>query len=203
LIRTHTVRRIALTGGIATGKSYVRHRFAALGVPTLDSDDLARQAVEPGTPSLAAVIDRFGSHVVDASGRLDRKKMAEIVFSDPEARRALESIIHPEVRNATDAWFARIDPESHPIAIADIPLLYEVNRDRDFDQVIVAACRSDTQIERLRTRDGMSEAEARRRIEAQLPIDEKVKRADFVISTDGSFEQTERQVKDVFRTLNQ
>lgn len=196
------VRRVALTGGIATGKSYVRGRFEAFGVPTIDSDVLARAAVAPGTNGLSAVVDRFGRDVLDADGGLDRPKLARIIFGDADARRALEAIIHPEVRRATDQWFASLDPTRHRFAIADVPLLYEVGRERDFDAVIVAACEPDTQLRRVMKRDALSEGDARQRIAAQLPIDEKVRRADYVIRTDGTFEETDRQVKDVFERLS-
>jgi dephospho-CoA kinase len=195
------VRRVALTGGIATGKSHVRARFERLGVPTIDSDRLARDAVAPGSPGLAAVVDRFGPGVLDSSGALDRQKMARIVFGDPDARKALEKIIHPEVRRATDAWFASLDPSEHSYAIADIPLLYEVNRDRDFDVVIVVAAEPETQLRRVMARDAVSEADARQRLAAQLPIGEKVGRADYVIRTDGTFEQTDLQIRDVWERL--
>jgi dephospho-CoA kinase len=163
-------------------------------VPTIDSDVLAHQAVAPGSAGLAAVVARFGPNVLDSQGQLDRKRMADIVFSNPLARKALEAIIHPEVQRETNAWFAGLDSRRHPFAIADIPLLYEVNRDRDFDAVIVVACAPQTQLQRVMTRDGLSEAEARRRIHAQLPIEDKIRRADFVIHTDGSIEDTNRQV---------
>ena len=188
------MRRIALTGGIATGKSHVRARFEELGVPTIDSDVLAHQAVAPGSAGLAAVVARFGPNVLDPQGQLDRKRMGEIVFSNPPARKTLEAIIHPEVQRETNAWFAGLDSRRHPFAIADIPLLYEVNRDRDFDAVIVVACDPRTQLQRVMARDGLSEAEAQRRIHAQLPIEDKIRRADFVIHTDGSVEDTNRQV---------
>jgi dephospho-CoA kinase len=196
------VHRIALTGGIATGKSHVRARFEELGVPTIDSDILARQAVAPGTAGLAAVISRFGHGVLDSSGALDRHKLANVVFADTDARKALEEIIHPEVQRATDAWFASLDPARHSYAIADIPLLYEVGRDPDFDRVIVVACDPVTQIQRVIKRDQLTEAEARQRIAAQLPIEEKVRRADYVIRTDGPFADTERQVKEVWKALS-
>jgi len=195
------VRRIALTGGIATGKSYVRARFEALGVPTIDADTLARDAVAPGTAGLAAVVARFGRKVLQADGSLDRQRLAEIVFAEPEARRALEAIVHPEVRRATDWWFAALEAEKVPYAIADIPLLYEVGRDRDFDDVIVVACDPDTQRRRLAERDGMSDAQAHQRISAQSPIDQKVSLADYVILTDGTYEETDRQVTKVFERL--
>jgi dephospho-CoA kinase len=193
-------RRVALTGGIATGKSYVRSRFEALGVPTIDSDVLAREVVATGTPGFEAVIREFGREVLDASGALDRKRLGAIVFSNPERRRALEAIVHPAVRLATEDWFAGLDP-STPFAIADIPLLYETGRDKDFDTVIVAAVNPEEQLRRVMARDGLNEVEARQRIAAQLAIAEKVSRADVVVRTDGSYAETDRQVRGVYELL--
>ena len=195
------MRRVALTGGIATGKSYVRARFEALGVPTIDADTLAREAVAVGTPGLAAVVQRFGHDVLAPSGALDRHKLASIVFMDPAARRDLEGIVHPAVRRATDAWFDGLDHARYAFALADIPLLYEVGRDADFDAVVVTAVDPETQVRRVVERDGASEAEARQRLAAQLPIEEKVRRADYVIRTDGSFTETDEQVRMVFEQL--
>ena len=195
------MRRVALTGGIATGKSHVRAWFEKLGVPTIDADTLAREAVAVGTPGLAAVVDRFGRDVLAPSGALDRQKLASVVFMDPGARRDLEAIIHPQVQRATDAWFDSLDPARYSVAIADIPLLYEVGRERDFDAVIVTAVDPETQVRRVIDRDGASEEDARLRLAAQLPIDEKVKRADFVIRTDGTVEQTQEQVRSVLDQL--
>jgi dephospho-CoA kinase len=195
------MKRIALTGGIATGKSYVRARFEKLGVPTSDADALARDVVAPGTPGLAEIVRRFGQDVLEPTGSLDRRKLADIVFADPDARRDLEAIVHPRVKAATDRWFAALD-DSHPFAIADIPLLYEAGRDKDFDEVIVVACNPETQIRRAMARDESSEKDAQARLAAQLPIDEKVRRADRVITTDGSFADTDRQVDEIYRVLS-
>ena len=195
------MRRVALTGGIATGKSHVRAQFERLGVPTIDADTLAREAVAVGTPGLAAVVARFGREVLDPTGALDRHKLASVVFMDAAARRDLEAIIHPAVRQATDAWFDSLDPARYPLAIADIPLLYEVGREGDFDAVVVTAVDPETQVRRVMERDGATETEARQRLAAQLPIAEKVRRADFVIHTDGSFEQTDQQVRAVLQQL--
>jgi dephospho-CoA kinase len=193
-------RRVALTGGIATGKSYVRARFEQLGVPTCDADTLARAVVAPGTDGLAAVVRVFGAEVLGEHGGLDRRRVAAIVFPDPAKRRQLEEIVHPAVRRATDAWFEHLEPAT-PFAIADIPLLYETGRDRDFDEVIVTACDPAIQVTRIMERDHLTEADARLRIEAQLPIQEKVRRADYIIRTDGAFEETDRQVQEVFERL--
>jgi len=194
------MKRVALTGGIATGKSHVRADFERLGVPTIDADRLARDAVAEGSPGLKAVINRFGRGVLDDTGALDRRKLGSIVFQDPVARRDLEDIIHPAVRSAIDGWFESIS-DSAPVAIADIPLLFETGRQGEFDVVIVTACDPLTQIKRVMARDDVSEAEARARVAAQLPIEEKVRRADHVINTDGSFEESNRQVRRVFDAL--
>jgi dephospho-CoA kinase len=197
--RRHPLR-VALTGGIATGKSYVRRRFDELGVPTSDADTFARAVVGPGTAGLEEVVRTFGAGVLNAEGALDRQRLGAIVFADPDKRKALEAIVHPAVRRATDAWYAHLEP-AIPFAISDIPLLYETGRDRDFEKVIVTACDPKTQVQRVMERDRLSETDARLRLLAQLPIDEKARRADFVITTDGSFEDTDRQVREVFEAL--
>jgi dephospho-CoA kinase len=196
------VKRIALTGGIATGKSHVRATFERLGVPTIDADTLARTAVAPGTSGLAAVARRFGADVLASDGALNRSKLGAIVFADAAARRDLEAIIHPFVREETSRWFDALDPAKHAFAIADIPLLYEAGREGDFDAVIVTACAPETQLHRLIARDGLSEAEAQQRIAAQLPVAEKARRANHVIHTDGSYDDTERQVIDLVQRLS-
>jgi len=196
------VRRVALTGGIATGKSYVRRRLEAAGVPTIDADVLAREAVAPGSKALAAIVEQFGKDVLDRDGALDRPAMGRLVFANPALRRDLEAIVHPVVRAATDAWFERLNETgTAPFAVADIPLLYETGRDADFERVIVTTCPEATQIARIAARDGLSEAGARARIAAQWPLAEKVQRADYVVDTGGSFEETDRQVDAVIRAL--
>jgi dephospho-CoA kinase len=194
------MKRVALTGGIATGKSHVRAEFERLGVPTIDADTLAREAVAPGSPGLAAVVARFGPGILDEQHALDRRKLGAIAFGDPAARHDLEQIIHPIVRERTEAWFASLDARQ-PFAVADIPLLYETGREADFDAVVVTTCSEETQLRRVMHRDSVTEQEARQRIAAQLPTSEKVKRADYVINTDGSFEETNRQVRSVHDAL--
>jgi dephospho-CoA kinase len=193
------VRRVALTGGIATGKSTCLGRFAALGVPVIDSDVLAREAVAPGTPGLAAVAARFGPAVLATDGSLDRGRLAEIVFADPRARIDLEAIVHPFVFDRIVEWFDR-QPRTG-FAIADVPLLYEAGHAGDFDVVIVAACSPDEQLARVIARDGLSEADARRRIASQWPIERKRALADYVVDTSGSVEETVRRVDEIVRAL--
>jgi dephospho-CoA kinase len=196
------IRRIGLTGGIATGKSYVRAKFEELGIPTIDADTLAREAVAPDSAGLAAVVERFGPDVLDASGGIDRRKLAALVFADSAARRDLERIIHPFVRQQAEAWFRRLDPVRHRFAIADIPLLFETGGNRDYDAVIVTASAPELQVRRVIDRDRVTESEARQRLAAQLPIEEKVRRADYVIRTDGTFEETDRQIRQILAKLS-
>ena len=190
----------ALTGGIATGKSYCLQRFAALGIPVADADVFAREAVEPGTAGLAAVRARFGPAVVTADGRLDRAALARIVFADDRARRDLEAIVHPYVYERIARWgsdLALQGPPASSAAIADVPLLFETGHAGDFDAVIVAACRPEQQVTRLMARDGLTGADARQRISAQIPIDDKRTRADYVIDTSGSEAETDRQIDEI------
>ncbi len=195
------ITRVALTGGIATGTSHVRARFESLGVPTVDADMLARDAVAPGSAGLAAVVRRFGTEVREADGTLNRKKVGAIVFHDSQARRDLEQIVHPYVREMTERWFASLDAERVPFAVADIPLLFEGHREADFDAVIVTACEPSTQLNRLMARDGLGQAEAHQRIAAQWPLQEKIAKADYVIRTDGSLDDTNRQVDEIASRL--
>jgi dephospho-CoA kinase len=185
--------RIALTGGIATGKSHVTDRLRAAGIAVVDADVLSREVVAPGTPGLAAIVERFGAEFVMADGLLDRARLGALVFRDDAARRDLEAIVHPAVRRGIEAFFSSL-PTATAFAVADIPLLYETRRERYFDKVIVVACAPALQTDRVMARDGLSRADAERRVAAQLPIEEKVRRADFVIRTDGTFAETDAQV---------
>lgn len=193
--------RIALTGGIATGKSYCTAVFARLGVPVIDADILARDAVAPGTRGLQAIAEQFGPHLIGADGSLDRAALARVVFADSKARGALEAIVHPEVYRRVRDWFANL-PAGTRLAIADIPLLFETGQQHDFDAVVVCACAPSEQVRRVMARNNLSDADARARIAAQLPIDEKVARADYVIWTDRGFAETDAQVRTAHEMLN-
>ena len=192
--------RVGLTGGIATGKSYCAASFARLGVPVIDADVLAREAVAPGSAGLRAIGVRFGDAVLAPDGSLDRRALGQIVFSDPKARAALEEIVHPEVYRCVREWFANL-PAGTRVAIADIPLLFETGHQHDYDAVVVCACEPEEQVRRMLSRDGLSEADARARLSAQWPIGEKVARATHVIWTDRGFAETDRQVRSVYDLL--
>lgn len=193
--------RIALTGGIATGKSHVLDQFRRRGVPCLDADVLAHGVTAAGTEATAAIADRFGAGVLSADGSVDRRKLGAIVFADPVARHQLEAIVHPAVYGAIAAGLRAFElMGDSPVAVVDVPLLYETGHEKDFDRVIVASCSPEGQLARLRDR-GMTDADARQRIAVQWPTEEKASRADFVIRTDGSFEDTDRQVDEVVKDL--
>ena len=194
------MRRVALTGGIATGKSFVLNEFRKRGVPCLDADMLARGVIAPGTEAARAIAARFGN-VLNDDGSVNRPKLASIVFSDPTARRDLEAIIHPAVYRAIHAGLRAFElVGGYPLGMVDIPLLYESGHAGEFDSVIVTACPERLQLARLAER-GMSESEARQRIAAQWPTQEKAARADFVVNTARSVEETERQVEEILREL--
>lgn len=187
------IRKIALTGGIATGKTYVADRLRAAGVPIVDADVLAREVVALGTPALAAVRQRFGPDVIRRDGTMDRIRVGQIIFKDKRARQDLEAIIHPAVQKAVDKYFATL-PKKTPFAVADIPLLFETGRENQFSDVIVVACPRPMQLERVMERNKLSKEDAERRLAAQWPIEKKIEKATFVIRTDGTFDETNAQV---------
>jgi dephospho-CoA kinase len=182
--------RVAVTGGIATGKSTVAATLRARGVPVVDADALARDAVAPDSDGLRAVVERFGPGVLRADGALDRPGLGRVVFADAGARRDLERIVHPRVRTAVAAFVAAA---TAPAAVAEIPLVYESGWFRDFDAVVVVACHPREQLRRLMARDGLAEAAAQSRLDAQWPIGDKARLADRVIVTDGDITDTARQ----------
>ena len=193
--------KIALTGGIATGKSYVLERFRGRGVPCLDSDDLAHGVTGPGTEATAAIAARFGSEMLAADGSVDRRKLGPIVFADAAARRDLEAIVHPAIFRAIAAGLKAFELMGDgPFAIVDVPLLYETGSADKFDKVIATVCAPATQLARLRER-GLSEDAAAQRLAAQWSAEQKASRADFVIGTDGTFAETDARVASVFDAL--
>jgi len=190
--------KVALTGGIATGKSYVLEQLRDRGVPAIDADDIVHESFEPGNPVTQAIALEFGPYALLPDGRVNRAALASIVFADAAARLRLEAIVHPVVYNEIRDWFATLD---RPFAVASIPLLYETFRDADFDAVVVTACRADQQLERLVAR-GLSEKDARLRMAAQISTEEKAMRADYVIWTSGTTQETNAQVDDLLVKLS-
>ncbi|HEX8511207.1 MAG TPA: dephospho-CoA kinase [Propionibacteriaceae bacterium] len=183
--------RVGLTGGIASGKSRVAEQLAERGAVVIDADLLAREVVEPGTPGLSAVVRRFGEGVL-SDGRLDRGRLGALVFADPAARRDLEQIVHPAVRGRA-AELERAAP-AEAVVVHVIPLLVETGQAGDFDVVVVVDLDPATQLERLRLRNGLSEADAQARVAAQAAREQRLAVADVVLDNDGSPEDLTRQV---------
>ena len=194
--------KVGLTGSIAVGKSFVLAEFRKLGCSTLDADQVARDVVEPGTVGLERVIDAFGRAVLNPDGSLDRSKLGSVVFADEEKRLQLNSIIHPLVFEAQDRWLtdqSAEDPDG--IAIVDAALMIESGGYRRFDRMIVVWCEPELQLERLMSRNKLSQSEAEKRIASQMSQDDKKEYADFLIDTSGTFDDTRRQTAEVFRQL--
>jgi dephospho-CoA kinase len=192
------VKALGLTGGIGSGKSMVARMFAQLGADVVDADQLAREVVEPGQPALAEIATAFGQDVLLPDGRLNRGKLAGIIFADAGARARLNAITHPKIRERMDAEIAARRSGSG-VLIVDIPLLYENARTGTVETVIVVWVDPETQLRRLQERDGLTPEEARQRIAAQMPLDEKRARADLVVDNSGSRESTRRQVEAIYR----
>jgi dephospho-CoA kinase len=195
------MRLVGLTGGIASGKSTLAAAIRALGVPVIDADAIARDAVRRGTPALDAIVAAFGPGVLAPDGELDRKAMGARVFADEAARRRLESIVHPAVRAAVAAETRRLAAGGHDLAFYDVPLLYERGLDREVDCVVVVHAPPEIQVARLRSRDGLGEAEARARLGAQLPADEKAARADVLVTNVGTEEDLRAKAAPLVRAL--
>jgi dephospho-CoA kinase len=175
-----------LTGGIGSGKSTVAQLLRERGVPVVDADELAREAVAPGSAGLAEVLAAFGPELLGSDGALDRKRLGAVVFADETARKRLNSITHPLVRRLSQERFAALDAQGQALAAYDVPLLFEVGLDAVLKPVVLVAATEATQVARVTARDGSTEADARARIAAQLPLAEKRQRADHVLENDGT-----------------
>lgn len=195
------MRVVGLTGGIASGKSTVAAMFRERGVPVIDADQLAREVVAPGSEGLAEIVAHFGDWVLDDSGALDRKKVGELVFSDDQARAALNRITHPRIAAASQREIAALAATGEPLAIYEAALIVENQIHRGLAALIVVAVSEAVQLERLVARDRIDAAAARERIDSQLPLADKVAVADYVIDNSGDREATARQVDEVLAAL--
>lgn len=191
--------RVALTGGIGSGKSVVAAMLAERGAVVIDSDVLAREVVEPGTPGLAAIVEAFGPAMVGADGRLDRPAMAAMVFADGGARERLNAIVHPLVRERARALERQAPPGA--VVVHDIPLLVEAGLVDGFDAVVVVDAPESAQLDRLTRIRGMDRADAAQRMAAQATRDERRAVADWVIVNDGSLDDVRAHVDAVWRQL--
>jgi dephospho-CoA kinase len=196
--------RVGLTGGIATGKSTIGAMFVELGCHLIDSDQITHRLFEPGQSVYAAVVKEFGTRILTPDGTIDRRMLGDIVFREnPQARERLNALVHPAVIERQQHWLEEIESQdAHAIAIVDAALMIEVGTYKNYDKVIVVSCRPEIQKQRLRARlPALSNDEIEARIRSQMPMEEKVRFADFVIDTSGSLEASREQVSEVYRAL--
>jgi dephospho-CoA kinase len=191
--------RIAITGGIACGKTVVGKMLESGGLAVLEADELAHGLVERGRPAYEEVVGAFGPGILSTDGRIDRRKLGDIVFSDAGARKRLNAIVHPRVNRAMQAWFTGLGTEQ-PAAAAIVPLLFEAGLDRGWDAVICVSASEEDQNRRLVVR-GLTLAEAKLRIEAQWPLIRKAELSDYVLVNNGSLELLEEQTTRVLQRI--
>ena len=189
-------RVLGLTGGVGMGKSTAARLLKKVGLPVVDSDDLAREVVHPGTEGLAEIADEFGGGFLKADGSLDRDKMASMVFQDEAARKRLEAIIHPRVRTVWEKQIDQWREQKRPVGVVVIPLLFEVDLQDSFDAVLCVACTANTQRARLRERN-WNDAQITARIAAQMDIAQKMDLADHVLWNEGAPELLMDQMKEI------
>ena len=189
-----------LTGGVGMGKSTAAEFLRTRGVQMVDTDELARQLVQSGQPALTEIQAAFGKAIIASDGRLRREKLAEIVFADAAARKKLETILHPRIR---ERWLAQVEiwrKENRALAVVVIPLLFETQAESHFNKIICVACSAPTQCQRLLSR-GWTPKQIKQRLAAQWPVEQKISRADFVVWTDGALDVHAQQLKRIFVKL--
>ena len=192
-----------LTGGIASGKSTAARAFAELGAKVIDADRLGHEVIRAPGEAYQALVREFGQGIVEASGEIDRSRLGRLVFADAEKLCRLNAIVHPSIIARTEqmaAEFTRRDP--HAVVLVDAALIFEAGIGGHFRKVVVVWCRPELQIERLMGKAGITREEAERRIAVQMPVDEKRRRADFIIDSSGSLENTQKQVRVVYAELS-
>ena len=194
---------IGLTGGIASGKSTISNIFKEVGWPVIDADQTARQVVMPGSLGLEQIVSRFGSQVLQPVGTLDRAALGSMVFDDPQNLSDLDQIEHPLIMAAIDKQLAGFKKQGLPVVVLDVPLLFETRMDQECDLTVLAVVDRKTQLERLMKRDHCSKAAALKRINAQMPLEEKMRRADVTIDNNGSLAQTRLQVAKLVKRVSQ
>ncbi|WAA11653.1 dephospho-CoA kinase [Fervidibacillus halotolerans] len=193
---------IGITGGIATGKSTISKMLIDKGYTVIDADLLARLVVEPGEEAYEQIVERFGKGILLSNGQINRKKLGDIVFHDEEKRKILNEIVHPAVRKKMNEEIQASVQRGEKVVFLDIPLLYENRLDHTVEKVIVVYADYETQIERLKKRNQLSEEDAKARIHAQMSIEEKKKRADGIIDNRFSIEDSKKQLVDLLKRWN-
>lgn len=196
--------RVGLTGGISTGKTTVGRMFVEAGCHLIDSDHITHKLLEPGQAVYAAVVHEFGQRILAPDGTIDRRLLGDIVFKDPQARGTLNHLVHPAVIQRQQEWLNEMEAnDPGGIAIVDAALMIEVGTYKRYDKVVVVTCSRVTQKQRLAQRSGWTDDEAEARIRSQMPMEEKVKFADFLIDNSGDLEDTRRQVGEVNSRLRE
>lgn len=191
-----------LTGGIGTGKSTVAGILQKSGVPVVDADVVSRQVTQVGAPGYQKVLSHFGNSILEANGEIDRRRLGQIVFQDKQKLLALESILHPLIQDQVRNERLKLVAHGEPFAIYDVPLLFEKNQQANFDGVIVVSSTEENQIRRVQQRNPrLSLSEIKDRINSQLPISEKTKKANFCLENDGSLEELELHTKELIEKL--
>ena len=193
--------RVGLTGGIATGKSAVAAALRSRGIPVLDADQVAREIVSPGSPGLASIVSHFGPSVLASDQTLDRAALRAIVLSDPVARAALEAITHPLIQASIRDWLEGCEATGHTAAVVEAALLIETGSHQSYDLLVVVSCDADTQQRRLMARNNIDSDEAARWVATQMPVDEKVEKADIHINNDGPIDALAAQLDELMRHL--
>ena len=196
--------KVGLTGGLASGKTHVARQLEDLGCHVIHADRIGHEALEPGSEGYEQVVAEFGREIVKAEGGIDRKALGVMVFSDPERLTTLTSLVHPYVFRRQEELFQQIaGQDPHGIVVVEAAIMIESGSYERYDRLILTVCLPKMQIERFRGRTGGTEQEARARLDRQMPIDEKRHYADYVIDTSGTFDETARQVRDVYEKLRQ
>lgn len=198
---THFMLKIAITGGAGSGKSTVARMFKKLGAEALDADQVARDAVAVGTPAWKELRRLYAEDFFHQNGTLNRSKLAERVFSNPEARRHLNALIHPLVAQELQEQVADLELQGVDLVLVEVPLLFETGREHAFDLVIVVVASKADQVRRLETRDHRGEKEIQGILQAQWPLADKVARADYVVDNSGELSYTQQQVKNLWEKL--
>ena len=190
--------RVGLTGGIASGKSTVGRLLVQSGIPVIDSDQISRDLVAPGSEALSAIVREMGPEILAADGSLDRARLGQMVFSDESKRQALEKILHPLIQAEQNRWLDGLEAKGEvPVAVVDAAVMIESGGWKRFDLIVVVDCDEDQQVERLRRRNGLDAPAALGRIKAQMPLSEKVKFADRIVDNRGTLRELEAQVAEM------
>ncbi len=193
--------KVGLTGGIACGKTVVRRRLEERGIPTLDADGVVHRLLQAGTEVTRQVAESFGNEVVAPDGSVDRKALGALVFAHEESRKKLNAIVHPAVWREIETFFEARRKASDPVAVVDAALMIETGSYKRYDFLVVVHCSPELQLERLMARDGLTREDALRRIRSQMPIEEKLRFADFLVDTSGSIEETLAQADALVKKL--